>query len=146
MSCKLEFNVKFIKLTSCSAQRQQVNSTQAVSSSNRLESTLPLRLGETGEGGEGVADSLLDFSFFFYIGVQLIYNVVLVSAVQQSDSVIHIHISILFQIPFPFSLLQSTEQSSLCSTVGPCWLSVLHIVCVLIPGFCFIPPHRFPLR
>ena len=32
----------------------------------------------------------------FYIGVQLIYNVVLVSGVQQSDLVIHTHISILF--------------------------------------------------
>ena len=31
----------------------------------------------------------------------------------------HIHLSILFQILFPFRLLQSTEQSSLCYTVGP---------------------------
>ena len=31
------------------------------------------------------------FKFLFYIGVQSIYNVVLVSAVEQSDSVIHIH-------------------------------------------------------
>ena len=31
-----------------------------------------------------------------FIGVQLIYNVVLVSGVQQSESVIHIHISTLF--------------------------------------------------
>ena len=30
----------------------------------------------------------------------MIYNVVLVSGVQQSDSVLHIHISILFQILF----------------------------------------------
>ena len=39
-------------------------------------------------------------------------NNVLVSGVQQSDSVIHIHVSILFQILFPFRLLQSIEQSS----------------------------------
>ena len=32
------------------------------------------------------------------INVQLIYNVVPISAVQQSDSVIHIHIDILFFI------------------------------------------------
>ena len=32
----------------------------------------------------------------FFIGVELIYNVVLVLGVQQSDSVIHIHISTLF--------------------------------------------------
>ena len=55
-------------------------------------------------------------------------NVVLVSGVQQSDSVIHIHVSILFQILFPFRLLQSIEQSSLCYTVDPCRLSILNIV------------------
>ena len=51
----------------------------------------------------------------------------LVSGVQQSDSVIQIHVSILFQILFPFRLLQSIEQSSLCYTVGPYWLSILTI-------------------
>ena len=43
--------------------------------------------------------TLIEFIFFFkliFIGVWLIYNVVLVSAVQQSESVIHIHVSILF--------------------------------------------------
>ena len=55
------------------------------------------------------------------------YNVVLVSSVQQRDSDIHVHVSILFQILFPFRLLQSIEQSSLCCTVGPCWLSILFI-------------------
>ena len=37
----------------------------------------------------------------------MIHRVVLVSGVQQSDSVIHIHVSILFQI----LLLHSIEQS-----------------------------------
>ena len=32
--------------------------------------------------------------FLIFVGVQLIYNIVLVSGVQQSDSVIHVHISI----------------------------------------------------
>ena len=41
----------------------------------------------------------------------MINNVVFVSVVQQSDSVIHIHVCILFQILFPFRLLQNTEQS-----------------------------------
>ena len=40
---------------------------------------------------------------------------------------LYIHVSILFQILFPFRLLQNIEQSSLCYTVGPCWLSVLNI-------------------
>ena len=34
------------------------------------------------------------FNFLFYIGAELINNVVLVSGVQQSDSVLHIHVSI----------------------------------------------------
>ena len=38
-------------------------------------------------------------------------NVVLVTGVQQRDLVIQIHVSILFQILFPFRLLQNTEQS-----------------------------------
>ena len=55
----------------------------------------------------------------------MINNVVLVSGIQQNDSVIHIHVSILFQILFPFRLLRNIEQSSLCYTVSPCWLSIL---------------------
>ena len=42
----------------------------------------------------------------------MINNVVLVSGVPQSDSVIHIHVSILFQILFPFKLLHNIKQSS----------------------------------
>ena len=47
--------------------------------------------------------------FLFYVGVELIYNVVLISGIQQSDSVIDIHICILFQILFPFRLLPNIE-------------------------------------
>ena len=55
----------------------------------------------------------------------------LVSDVKQTDSVIHMHVSILFQINFPFRLLQNIKQHSLCYTVGPCWLSILNIaVCI----------------
>ena len=57
----------------------------------------------------------------------MINSVVLISGVQQSDSFIHIHASILFQILFSFKLLHNIEQSSLCYTVGP-WLSILNIV------------------
>ena len=39
----------------------------------------------------------------------MIYGVVLVSGVQLSDSVILILISILFQIVFPYRLLQNIE-------------------------------------
>ena len=39
----------------------------------------------------------------------MINNAVLVLGVQQSDSFIHIHVSILFQILFPFKLLQNIK-------------------------------------
>ena len=45
--------------------------------------------------------------------LKLVHNV-LVSGIQQSDSVIYIHVSILFQVLFPLRLLQNIEQSSLC--------------------------------
>ena len=52
-----------------------------------------------------------DSSFFsifkIFIEVQLIYNVVVISVVQQSDSVLHTNISILFQILFPYRLSQN---------------------------------------
>ena len=71
---------------------------------------------------------LQDLFFKIFIGVYLIYNVVLVSGVQQTESIIHIHISTLFQILFPYRPLQSIEQSSLCYKVCPYYLSILYIV------------------
>ena len=50
----------------------------------------------------------------------------LVSGGQESESVICVHIFILFQILSPCRLLQGIEKNSLCYTVGPCW------------GICFI--------
>ena len=49
------------------------------------------------------------YLFLNFIGVQLIYNVVLVLGVQQRDSVIHIHIFILFQILFSYRLSENAE-------------------------------------
>ena len=45
--------------------------------------------------------------FLSFIEVELIYNVVIISAVQESDSVIHVHTSILFQILFTHRLSQN---------------------------------------
>ena len=86
----------------------------------------------------------LTLSFKFYIGVQLINNVVLVSGVEQSDSVIHIHVSNLFQILLPFRFLQNIEQSSLCNTVSPCRLSILNTAvstCQSQSPNLSLPPH-----
>ena len=71
---------------------------------------------------------LFFFNFLFYIRVQLINHAVIVSGAQQSDSAIHIHVSILPQTPLPSRLPHNIEQSSLCYTVGTCWLSILHMV------------------
>ena len=72
-------------------------------------------------------------------------NGVLISGVQQSDLVTHIHESILCQVLFPFRLLQSIEQSSLCYTVGPCWLFILYIVVCVNPNLPIYPSPPFPL-
>ena len=63
--------------------------------------------------------NVIYLKFLFYAGVELIYSVVLVSGVQQSDPVVHIHTVILLQILFPCSLLQNTKQSFLCYIVNP---------------------------
>ena len=48
--------------------------------------------------GLGMVVEILCFFFKFFIEVQLIYNVALISAVQQSDSVIHIYIYSCFKV------------------------------------------------
>ena len=51
------------------------------------------------------------------------------------------HIQILFYIIFHYDLSQDIEYSSLCNTVGPCWLSILYIiVCICWPQ---TPIHLF---
>jgi len=57
-------------------------------------------------------------------------NALLISAVEQSDSVIHyiyIHIH-FFYILFHYGLSQNIEYSSLCYTVGPCCSSTLYLI------------------
>ena len=58
----------------------------------------------------------------------------IVSSIQQTDSVMHILKSILFQVLSPFRLLKNLEQSSPCYTVGPCCLSVLNIAVCTCPS------------
>ena len=69
--------------------------------------------------------------FLFYMEIQPINSVVIVSGEQQRDSAMHLHICILPRTPLPSRLPRNVEQSSLCYTVGPCWLSILNIaVCI----------------
>ena len=67
-------------------------------------------------------------------GIWLTKNDVFISSVQQSDSVIHTQVSVLFQILFPFRLLQNIEQRSLCCVVDPLWLSILNIAICTFPS------------
>ena len=73
-------------------------------------------------------------NFLFYIGVQLINNVVIVSGRLQKDLAIHMHLSILPQTPLPSRLPHNIEQSSLFYTVGPCWLSILNTAVCTCPS------------
>ena len=96
-------------------------------------------------------DLCSDCCCFFSFLLQLTYSVVLVSSIQQSESVIHIYlsryISTLCQMLFPYRSLHSTEQSSLCYTVGP----ALYHQCVYVnsnlptyPSSSFTPSnHKF---
>ena len=59
----------------------------------------------------------------------MIYNV-LISAEQQSDSVIHIY-TFFLNIIFHYGLSQDIEYRSLCYTVGPCCLSILFFLLFL---------------
>ena len=74
----------------------------------------------------------------------------IVSGVQQSDTVIHIYIyiyiyvPILFQILFTFKLLfTNIELNSLCYTVHAFWLSILNIA--VGTWQCHTPNHLFYL-
>ena len=65
----------------------------------------------------------------------MIKNVVIVLGAQQSDSAMHIHESILPQNSPPTKPAPSHwDQTSLCYTVGPWWLSILNLaVCTCWP-------------
>ena len=89
-------------------------------------------------------ENTLFFNFLLYTGVQFINNTVLVSHVQQTDSVITIHVlsyMCIFQICFPFRLLHNIEQGSLCCRVGLCWLLS---VCMSVPNSLTMLPPILP--
>ena len=70
------------------------------------------------------------FAFFFKIEVQLIYNIMLVSGIQQSNSDTYI-----FQILLHYRLLQDIEYSSLCYAVSPWCLSIFCIVVCICESY-----------
>ena len=90
---------------------------------------------------------LLLHAFFRFLYWNIVSNnVVLISSVQQSDSVIHVCVSILFQVLFPFYLVHDIEQSYLCYTVGSCWLSILNIEVCVCQSQTPVYPHPLSLH
>ena len=94
--------------------------------------------------------ALLGFCFYFVnflfcFGVQPVNNIVIVSGEQKRDSVMHMHVSTLPQTPLPSRLPLNIEQSSICYTVGPCWLSVLNTaICTCPFQTNYVFPPSFP--
>ena len=91
-----------------------------------------------------IADLMLNF-FFFLIGVELFYNVVLVSAVQQSESALCIHVTPpswpSLQLPHPTHLghhraveLSSLLCSGLYGTIP--WAIYLHLPIEMVVYIC----------
>ena len=91
-------------------------------------------------------------SIYILIEVQLIYNAVLISAVQQSDSVIYIYIYInnLFNVLFHCGLSQDIKYSSLWYIVSSTLLFIRSIFYIynslhlLIPNSQSIPSPQPP--
>ena len=77
-----------------------------------LTSNLPFPLGSPVWCSQAHSLSLSLFFFLIFIGAQLIYNVVLVSGVQQSESFLHIPTLFLHS----FSIQAITEYSVPCAT------------------------------
>ena len=55
-------------------------------------------------------------------------NNVIVSGEQRRDSAIPIYVTILPPNRLPLRMPHNIEHSSLCYTIGPCWLSILNTV------------------
>ena len=73
----------------------------------------------------------------------MLYNIVLVSAEQQGEPAIRIHVSTLFWISFPFKPPQAL--SSLCHTVGSSHKASIFYIAVHICNSQLIPPYFPPL-
>ena len=89
------------------------------------------------------------FFLIFLIEVQLIYNVGLISGVQQSSFHILFHVLFIYFIYFFifFSIVahNNIEYSSLCYIVGPCFFILYVVVCICQSQICNLSlPHCLP--
>lgn len=79
------------------------------------------------------SSTCLKFLKLIFIGVGLLYRVVLVSALQRSESALRIPYTYIhsFGVSFPFRSAQSIEESPLSSTAGSHSSSIFYIVMCL---------------
>ena len=100
--------------------------------------------------GKETCDVLLSFFFFlnfFYWSIVDLESCVSFRCTAKYISYTYTYICSLSD-SFPIQSLHSTEQISLCYTVGPCCLSILYIVvciCQSQPPNLSLLPHIFPL-
>ena len=90
--------------------------------------------------GKHTLDPFIFICFYFnFFGVELIYDVGLVSSVQQGQSVMHVYSSTLYQIPFPYRSLQSIGLPVLYSRSLSVICFIYSSVYMLIPISQFTP-------
>ena len=84
-------------------------------------------------GNKYLLDFVLDLYNLLYFQIFLLkYSwFTMLCCFQVYSKVIKLYLYIFFQTFFPYKLLQNVEYSSLCYTIGPCWLSILYIVVCL---------------
>ena len=93
-----------------------------ISSLFHTEDNMILHFGVLFISGRKLSHSLFLTFYFALEYIWLINNVVIVSDEQWKNSTIRTHVSILPQISLLSRLPHSIEQSSMCQTVGSCWL------------------------
>ena len=96
--------------------------------------------------GSWNSPALLNTCFFFLIEIQLIYNIVLVSGVRQSDCYMYVFIQLFFFRFFSIiDYYKILSISQYLTIVGPCWLSILYIVSFnpQIPSLSLLPTFPF---
>ena len=76
-------------------------------------------------------DHRIFFIIFFFIEVQLLYNVALASTIQQNETAMHTNIEPSFWISFLFRSPQGTGQGFLSYKVGSHQLTILYIASIV---------------
>ena len=109
--------------------REEFSSTSG--SSLQMLSKLPFTISHVARDGSQ-STFFFFFNFYFVLGYnQLTMLWEFQLNTEGTHSAIHINVSSLPQTLLPSRLLHNIEQSSMCYTTGPCWLSILNTVAAL---------------